>query len=121
MMPSAKIAIRLRPPPLNVFSRPRMLPLPKLDWMSLTACAFTPGTGMCEPRRYSARSSAVNASFLRMSATVKALRIVDSMRGPERLAGQNPFHGPAAALGGPRVALQAHGVVRTHRNRVELE
>jgi hypothetical protein len=42
------------------------------------ASVETPGTGMYEPRRYSASSSAVKASFLRISATLKALRIVAS-------------------------------------------
>ena len=44
--------------------------------MSCTAWVLIPGTGMWDPSRYSARISAVKASFFRMSATVKALRIV---------------------------------------------
>ena len=51
MIPSAKTAIRDRPPPLNVFSRFRMPPPPNCSWMSRTAWTFTPGTGMCAPRR----------------------------------------------------------------------
>ena len=51
MIPSAKTAIRPSPPPLKVFSRLRMPPPPNCSWMSRTALMFTPGTGMCAPRR----------------------------------------------------------------------
>jgi hypothetical protein len=46
--------------------------------MSFRAWVSTPGTGMKEPRRYSASRNAVKAIFLRMSATLKAWRIVAS-------------------------------------------
>ena len=51
MIPSANSAIRLSPPPLNVFSRLRIPPLPNCFWISLTACTLIPGTGMCDPTR----------------------------------------------------------------------
>jgi hypothetical protein len=51
MMPSAKIAIRDRPPPEKRLSRPRMFEPPNSFWMLLTALRFTPGTGTWEPNR----------------------------------------------------------------------
>ena len=51
MIPSAKIAIRDRPPPENRFSRPRMFEPANCFWMLLTAVRLTPGTGTCEPKR----------------------------------------------------------------------
>src|SRR5690348_4506063 len=88
MIPSAKMAIRPRPPPENRFSRPRMLLPPKFLWIELTACELIPGAGMCVPRRYSARISAVNRTLLRISATLNAPRIVEiigGLRGPQLL------------------------------------
>src|SRR3954453_23435460 len=97
MIPSANSAIRDSPPPLNVFSRLRIPPPPKFFWTASTALVSMPGTGMCEPKRYSASSAAVKASFLRISPTVKALRIVDSI-GRLRLLDQRA--GPAGRLDG---------------------
>ena len=76
MIPSANSAMRESPPPLNVFSRLRIPPLPNWLWIWSTAWTSMPGTGMCEPSRYSASSSAVKASFLRISGTVSERRIV---------------------------------------------
>ena len=60
------------------------------------ASVLTPGTGMYAPRRYSASMTAVNASFFRMSATRKALRIVESIRRlPYSMTWQVP---PAASM-----------------------
>jgi hypothetical protein len=42
---------------------------------------------MCDPSRYSARIIAVKASFFRMSGTVNALRIVETIEVPGRLLG----------------------------------
>ena len=51
MIPSAKIAIRPRPPPENRFSSPK-IPLPLSCWLiALTALALIPGAGMCVPSR----------------------------------------------------------------------
>ena len=72
MIPSANSAIRDSPPPLKRFRKPRMLEPPNCSWTALTASTLMPGTGMWAPRRYSARMNAVKASFLRISATVKA-------------------------------------------------
>jgi len=80
MIPSANRAIRPRPPPEKVFSRPRMFDPPKFSCTSWTAWTSMPGTGTCDPSRYRARIMAVNASFLRISATVNALRTVESIR-----------------------------------------
>ena len=44
--------------------------------MALTS---TPGTGMNDPSRYSARIAAVKSSLLRISATRKDCRIVEIM------------------------------------------
>ena len=52
---SANSAIRCSPPPLKRLRKPRIESLAKFFWIALTASALTPGTGMCEPRRYSAR------------------------------------------------------------------
>src|SRR6202011_283806 len=79
MIPSAKIAIRPRPPPENRFSRPRMLLPPKLLWICLTAAELIPGAGMCVPSRYSASRAAVKSSLLRISLTLNAPRIVEIM------------------------------------------
>ena len=49
--PSAKSAIRPRPPPENRFSRPRMLLPPRSFWMLLTAAELIPGAGMWVPSR----------------------------------------------------------------------
>ena len=68
MIPSANSAIRDSPPPVNVFSRLRT-PLRVVLWIASTASMLTPGTGMNEPSRYSARIAAVKSSFLRISAT----------------------------------------------------
>src|SRR5256885_8144589 len=76
MIPSAKIAIRPRPPPLNRFSSPRMLLPPRFFWIASMALDLIPGAGMCAPSRYSARMPAVNRIFLRMSATLNPPRIV---------------------------------------------
>ena len=51
MIPSAKIAMRPRPPPENRLSRPRMLLPPKFFWIALTAEALMPGAGICVPKR----------------------------------------------------------------------
>ena len=51
MIPSAKIAMRERPPPENRLSSPRMFEPPNCFWMLLTAVRFTPGTGIRDPRR----------------------------------------------------------------------
>src|SRR5215216_6262581 len=85
MIPSAKSAMRDSPPPENVFNRFRTPPPPNCSCTDSTADVLMPGTGMCAPKRYTASIAAVNSSFLRISATVKALRIVESI-GPPRLA-----------------------------------
>src|SRR5579884_1579790 len=77
MIPSANRAMRPSPPPENRFRSPRMLWPPKFFWIALTAARLMPGAGMCAPRRYRARSSAVKRIFLRMSATRNAPRIVE--------------------------------------------
>ena len=51
MIPSANSARRERLPPENRFSSPRMFEPPKDFWIAFTAVRFTPGTGMCEPKR----------------------------------------------------------------------
>src|SRR5947209_3997888 len=79
MIPSAKIAIRPRPPPENRFSSPRMLLPPKFFSIEPTALELIPGAGMCVPSRYSPSSSAVNSTFLRISPTLNAPRIVEIM------------------------------------------
>src|SRR3954469_5347952 len=79
MIPSANSEIRDRPPPLNVFSSCRTPPLPlQLLLIWSIASVLTPGTGMKEPSRYSARIAAVKTSFLRISATRNELRIVET-------------------------------------------
>src|SRR5947209_17762609 len=79
MIPSAKIAIRPRPPPLNRLSNPRIELPPKFFWMALTALVLIPGAGIWVPSRYSASSAAVNRTFLRMSGTRNAPRMVAIM------------------------------------------
>src|SRR5438477_11863023 len=79
MIPSAKIALRPRPPPENRLSRPRMLLPPKFFWIALTAWALMPGAGMWVPSRYRARIAAVNRTLLRISPTLNAPRIVAIM------------------------------------------
>src|SRR5881275_1638972 len=110
MMPRANRESRDSPPPENRLRKPRMFDPPKFFWMSLTAVVLTPGTGMCEPSRYRARIAAVNSSFLRMSGTVKALRIVRATapqvsRGPRsprqaRQPGRGLLDDLAGAAGG---------------------
>src|SRR5215210_1316107 len=51
---------------------------------------------MNEPRRYSARSAAVKASFLRISATLKALRMVETI--VLACLGLDELAGPAGGL-----------------------
>src|SRR4051812_43681508 len=72
-----------------------------------------PGTGMCEPKRYRARSAAVKASFLRISPTVKALRIVDSIGRLRLLDGRA---GAAGSLDG--CAGGGAELVRVNRQRL---
>src|SRR5215207_233414 len=98
MIPSAKSAMRDRPPPENVFSRFRTPPPPNCSCTESTASVLIPGTGTWAPNRYTASMAAVNSSFLRMSATVKALRIVVSIGGPGYRAARGVPPGPALAL-----------------------
>src|ERR1700759_44764 len=113
MIPSANSAIRPRPPPENKFSRPRMLFPPKFCWIALTADELTPGAGMCVPRRYSARITAVNRILPRMSRTLNAPRIVAIIACPSLL---DQLARPAGALD-----LLARGLaeaVRVDRQRL---
>src|SRR6478752_5640512 len=113
MIPSANSAIRPRPPPENRFSRPRMLFPPKFCWIASTAEEFTPGAGMCVPRRYSARIAAVNRILPRMSRTLNAPRIVAIIACPSLL---DQLARPAGALD-----LLARGLaeaVRVDRQRL---
>jgi hypothetical protein len=74
MIPSAKIEKRDKAEPENRFNRPRIElprpPEPKKSWID---CELTPGAGMKEPRRYSARIRPVNMTRRRSSGTRHAL------------------------------------------------
>src|SRR6478609_4695698 len=98
MIPSAKSAMRDRPPPEKVFRRLRTPPPPNCSCTDCTADVLIPGTGTCAPKRYTASIAAVNSSFLRISATVKALRIVVSIGRPGYRPGRGVPPGPALAL-----------------------
>src|SRR5450755_1675092 len=90
MIPSAKIAIRPRPPPEKRFRSPRIELPPRLLEIALTALELIPGAGMCVPIRYSSRITAVNRIFVRISPTLNAPRIVAIMPRPsvlDQLAG----------------------------------
>ena len=84
-MPSAKIAIRPRPPPENRLSSPRIELPPRFLEIALTAWVLMPGAGMCVPIRYSSRITAVNRIFVRISPTLNAPRIV-AIIGPSPLS-----------------------------------
>ncbi len=79
MIPSANRAMRDRPPPLNVLSSPRMFPPLELVLDRLDGVDVDPRHRDVRADAVEREDRAVNASFLRISATVKALRIVDSI------------------------------------------
>ena len=71
MIPSAKIEKRDNPPPENRFSRLKIPPVRDRYWS--IASASTPGDGIHDPSRYSARIIAVKRSRRRISGTRQAL------------------------------------------------
>src|SRR5262245_26292819 len=78
MMPSAKIVARENAPPTNRSYSPNRPP----DWLwnaPANARAFTPGVGMCSPRRYTTNSASVNRIRRFSSGTWKMLRNFSSM------------------------------------------
>ena len=77
MIPSAKIENRERAEPEKRFSRPSSEPPRPLKKFWICA-ESTPGAGIHEPMRYSARIPAVNRSRRRSSGTRHALASHDS-------------------------------------------
>src|SRR6266436_1531628 len=78
MMPWAKIVNRRSWPPENRSTKPSRLPL----FCSKNCCslsAFTPGVGMCPPRRYTASRPSVNRMRLRRSGMRKTLASFSSI------------------------------------------
>ena len=66
MMPSAKIVMRRRLPPLNKSKIPRNEPAP--CWKSIwTTRQLMPGVGMCAPMRYTAKRASVKRTRFRKS------------------------------------------------------
>jgi hypothetical protein len=51
MIPSANSATCPSAPPEKMFRKLRIPPLEKFFWIAATACALTPGAGMCAPSR----------------------------------------------------------------------
>src|SRR5580698_10593083 len=66
MMPSAKIVMRRRLPPLNKSKIPRNEPAP--CWKSIwTTRQLMPGVGICAPMRYTAKRASVKRTRFRKS------------------------------------------------------
>ena len=61
MMPSAKMVKRRSAPPENMLNMPRMPPWLRLK-NSASAAGSMPGTGMCEPMRYTISAPSKNSS-----------------------------------------------------------
>ncbi len=77
-MPSAKMVMRRRVPPLNRSIRPRAEPFCPLN-ISSNWWVFTPGVGIHAPSRYTARMPMVKSTRLRRSGIRKIFRNFSSI------------------------------------------
>src|SRR5579875_3504666 len=116
MIPSAKMAMRPRPPPENRLSSPRMFEPPKFFWIAATAEEFTPGAGRWVPSRYRNSMAPVNRTLLRISPILNAPRIVAITGLPldgGRRGGHDHLAGAAGRLdgrlGSGAEAMRVHG------------